>query len=137
MNKKGWIEIVEAFVAVLLVAGVLLVVINKGSFGKTDISDQVYTSQLSILREIQTDNDFRAEILAVTTLPANVPLDIQQRIDERTPDYLICKGQICELSDECIFASEVGKDLYAQEVIITSTIQTIGYKKLKLFCWTK
>jgi hypothetical protein len=29
-NNKGWIEIVEAFVAVLLVAGVLLFVLNKG-----------------------------------------------------------------------------------------------------------
>jgi len=136
-NRSGWIEIVEAFVAVLLVAGVLLVVINKGTFGKTDISDQVYTAQLSILREIETNDAFRAEILAVSPLPALAPTDIQNRINLRAPNYLICQGQICALSDKCVFSSTVQKDIYAQEVIITSTIQTIDYRKLKLFCWTK
>ncbi|VVB82354.1 Uncharacterised protein [uncultured archaeon] len=122
-SKRGWIEIVEAFVAVLLVAGVLLVVINKGTFGKTDISEQVYTSQLSILREIETNDAFRSEILAVPILPAKVPTDIQDRINLRAPNYLICQGQICLLSDKCVLSSAVEKDVYAQAVVITTTLQ--------------
>ncbi len=122
-DKRAWIEIVEAFVAVLLVAGVLLVVINKGTFGKTDISEQVYTSQLSILREIETNDAFRSEILAVPILPAKVPTDIQDRINLRTPNYLICQGQICFLSDKCVLSSVIEKDVYAQAVVITTTLQ--------------
>jgi hypothetical protein len=136
-DKHAWIEIVEAFIAILLVAGVLLVVLNKGSLGKTDISEQVYTSQISILREIETNDAFRAEILAISSLPADVPLDIKQRIDLRTPNYLICNGQVCAFNDKCNLANAPSKDIYAQSVLITSTLQQTGYVQLKLFCWAK
>ncbi|MBD3247200.1 hypothetical protein GF378_01110, partial [Candidatus Pacearchaeota archaeon] len=52
-DKRGWIRIIEAFIAVLLVAGALLIVINQGYIGKADISEQVYEVQLAILREIE------------------------------------------------------------------------------------
>jgi hypothetical protein len=136
-NKKGWIEIVEAFTAVLLVAGVLLVILNKGSLGKTDISDQVYTTQVSILREIETNSTFRTEILAISTLPAGVPTNINQTIFKRTPNYLTCQGQICALNDKCILTNAPKKDIYAQAILITSTLQKTDYVQLKLFCWTK
>jgi len=144
-NRSGWIEIVEAFVAVLLVAGVLLVVLNKQSLGNSDISDQIYTIQLSILREIETNSTFRTEIVGVsdTSLPvswenSNFPVNIKTKIMERTPNYLNCVGQICDLSDDCVLdSSPVTKNIYAQEVTITSTLTQLGYRKMKLFCWEK
>ena len=136
-NKRAWIEIVEAFVAILLVAGVLLVILNKSSLGKTDISDQVYTTQVSILREIETNDTFRTEILTVKQLPAVIPSDIQNRINLRTPDYLTCQGQLCAFNDKCSLANAPQKDIYAQSVLITSTLQQTGYIQLKLFCWAK
>ena len=39
-NKKAWIRIIEAFVALLLITGVLLIVINKGYIGKEDVSSK-------------------------------------------------------------------------------------------------
>jgi hypothetical protein len=243
-GKKGWIEIVEAFVAILLIAGVVLVILNKSSLGGTDISQQVYTTELSILREVQTNDIFRAEIITqcvtgkicssgtcvaqgnncpstktdaqvcgnnlcgikndncqvqrvcgscsgttpkcaqvwfsmynqcfVTScsdlrtdsvicgtakcgfavdncgnprtcgLPliwasTSFPTDIKNKIIARTPNYLICQGKICSINDKvCSLDSPPsGKDIYSQSVIITSTLQSIGYKQLKLFCWTK
>jgi hypothetical protein len=136
-NRKGWIEIVEAFVAVLLVAGVLLVILNKGSLGKTDISDQVYTTQVSILREIETNATFRTEILAVSSLPSATPSDIQGRINLRTPNYLNCTGRLCAYNDTCSLSNAPKKDIYAQSILITSTLQKTAYVQLKLFCWTK
>ncbi|GAJ11607.1 unnamed protein product, partial [marine sediment metagenome] len=68
-NKRGWIRIVEAFVAILLVTGVLLVIINKQYIGKDDISAKVYDVELSILREIQSDTALRDSILQAGTLP--------------------------------------------------------------------
>ncbi len=207
-NNRGWIEIVEAFVAILLVAGVLLILANKGYLGKTDISEQVYTAQLSMLREIETNDAFRAEILAISNLPSYVPTDVQQLINTRTPNYLTCIGQVCDIIDcppnwnkcldvnnnkycyngacptqkidtlsstcssptatqcsdinskkycygtsSCLTPSNINinppsskcdyignlpsKDVYAQDIIVTSTLTKLSYLKLKLFCWTK
>ncbi len=72
-NKKAWIEIVEAFVAILLVAGVVLVILNKASLVNSYISPQVYTAELSMLREIETNDTFRAEIISISSVPYTFP----------------------------------------------------------------
>jgi hypothetical protein len=237
-NKKGWIQIVEAVVAVLLVATVLLITINKGYIGKSDMSESVYKTELSILREIQTNDNFRTEIVTLcsvgqtckdggcinhdprctiksdlevcgdkicgikqddcgvqricgscptgtacnpsqkecvgtcaletrTTLEIcgndkcgyagdicgnpivcgapvestepNFPADINDKIKERTPNYLECIGKICDMKDTCILSSSSQqKDVYAQSVVISATLkQGAVYRQLKLFCWAK
>ena len=104
-NKKGWLEIVEAFVAVLLVAGVLLIILNRGYFQGSDISDQVYNIQVSIIREIQTNDSLREDIANAQGLPVEweepeFPLDVRNKIITRTPNYLKCVGKICELNPD-------------------------------------
>jgi hypothetical protein len=143
-NKRGWVEIVEAFIAVLLISGVLLFLVSQGNFEKTDFSTRVYTTQISILREIQTNDIFRNEILSPldSILPIewgspNFPADIKEKISQRTPDYLDCMGQICSGEDECILPYPQKEEVYAQEVIIFSTLEHIGFRKFKIFCVEK
>lgn len=134
-NKRGWIRIVEAFIAVLLVAGVLLYVINQGYIGKTDISEQVYQVQLSVLREIELDNALREQVLEVT-IGEDVPEDIQNKINQRVPDYLECSSKICELDDICWGDVPIDKDVYAQAVAIAAQPDNYSPRQLKIFCWT-
>ena len=143
-NKRGWIEIVEAFVAVLLISGVLLVLFTQQNSEKTDISTSIYTTQISILREIQTNDKFRNEIL--NPLDSVLPIEwenpifpqvIKNKIIERTPDYLECIAKICSLGDECTLSSSQKENVYAQDVTISSTLEKIGYRKFKLFCVEK
>ena len=61
-EKRGWIRIVEAFVAILFIMGVVLIVINKGYFKESN-EEKVYQIQAEILREIQLNDEFRKEIL--------------------------------------------------------------------------
>ena len=121
-EKKGWIKIVEAFVSILLVVGVLLIVINKGYIGR-DVSLEIYEAELSILRGIQVDDSLRNDILvsnksgydsSVDESP--LPIDweyfdnneqrmlqgVKDKLKEQVPDYLECKAKICELSDVCL-----------------------------------
>lgn len=140
-NKKAWIKIVEAFTAVLLVAIVLLIVINSEYIKKEDISIQVYNIQISILREIQFNKTLRAEILNVTAVPLewdDFPLNLKDKINERTPNYLECNARICSSEDVCDFTGIIDKDIYAESVLISATLES-GYrpKQLKLFCWVK
>lgn len=142
-DKDGWIEIVEAFVAVLLVAGVLLIVLNKGYFQKSDVSERVYEAELSILREVQTNDSMRTEILIIpeSSLPVEwtgFPVNIKNKIVARTPNYLECVGKICNMSLACSISENKEKDVYSQSVVISSTLQQGAvYRKLNLFCWTK
>jgi hypothetical protein len=132
-------------VAVLLIAGVLLVILNRESITKTDISDSVYNSEVSILREIQTNSSFRTEIVSIPedNLPVAwensppFPLDIKNRIITRTPSGLTCVGRICNMSKTCSLEENNGKDIYSQSVVISATLQEVRYRQLNLFCWVK
>ncbi len=136
MNKKGWIKIVEAFIAILLVAGVLLFVINRGYIGKTDISERVYQAQLSILREIELNDTLRTEILSAP-LDGDVPDEVINKINERKPDYLTCTSKICKMDVICESdETPLDKDIYAQPVAIAAEGSTFNPRQLKLFCWT-
>ena len=52
-NKKGWLEIVEAFTSVLLIAGVLIILAGNFRADTQNFSSQVYDLEHAILREIQ------------------------------------------------------------------------------------
>lgn len=135
-NKRGWIKIVEAFIAIMLVAGVLLFVINRGYIGKTDISDRVYQAQLSILREIELNDTLRTQILDAE-LGGDVPQDVLNKIEQRKPDYLTCTAEICKMDVICESdETPLEKDIYAQPVAIAAEGSTFDPRQLKLFCWT-
>ena len=61
-DKRGWIRVVEAVTAVLLILGAVLVILDKGYIAKTDISEEIYKIENSILMEIQLNDSMRNEI---------------------------------------------------------------------------
>ncbi|MBU3906660.1 MAG: hypothetical protein KKA64_00225 [Nanoarchaeota archaeon] len=144
-NKRGWIRIVEAFVALLLIIGVLLIVINKGYLGKSDISEKVYEAEKSVLREIELNDSLRKEILGVD-LPAEggvkldddkMPQDVKKKIINWVPSYLECTAKLCRMDELCKMDSYLDKEVYAKSVGITATLQNYSPRKLTLFCWEK
>jgi hypothetical protein len=147
-NKRGWIRIVEAVIAVLLVAGVMLTLVNKGYIGKKDISSQVYGVETSVLREIELDDILRNEVLnaaltadnGVESDESGFPEGVKSSIVSGIPDYLECQAKICPLKDVCkLKDADLSKDIFVRSVAITVTTQTTQYspRQLKLFCWTK
>lgn len=138
-NKRGWIRIVEAFIAIMLIAGAALILMNKGYLGQEDISQKVYNVQHSILKEIAINDAFREEILKLED-GAAVPQDINIFISSKLPNYLNCTSQICALDSACgtdYPAEALEKQVYAQSTAITATTQTYNPKQLKLYCWVK
>jgi len=140
-NKKGWIKIIEAFFAVLLIASIAIVIVN--SFSSKDISDSVYETELSILRGIELNNEFRAFILDAGLLPVawsgfTGDLDlIKQFVIIRTPSYLNCEAQICGLADLCELEEDIKESVYAREIIISAEGDVYSPRKFKIFCWSK
>lgn len=143
MNKRGWIRIVEAFFSLLLIAGVLLIVINKGYLGGEDASSKIYDLQLSVLREIELDDNLRTKVLEIneSLIPieddhSKFPVEIISRIDERIPESFVCRSKICNIDVICELSKYVEQDVYAQKVAITATIDTYSPRQLKMFCWS-
>lgn len=143
-NKRGWIKIVEAFISILLVTGVLLVIINRGYIGKSEISSRVYDAEVSILREIELNDDLRREILEIdekeisfplSSTDKNFPLSVTNKINERVPNYLTCEAQICELDKVCVLDKYIDRDVYVQSVAIAANLENYKPRQLKLFCY--
>ena len=144
-NKRGWMKIIEAFSAVLIIWVVLLTVISNNDIKKQDISTKVYNQEILILRKIQLNSTLREKIILIENLPVHslentFPPEVNSTVNSNIPLFLSCVSQICSPEDDCVIPElndEIKKDIYVQSVIITSTVDTYAPKKLKLFCWQK
>ncbi len=143
VNRKAWIRIVEAFVAILLITGILLLVVTERFVEKKDISLQIYAEEISILRKIELNKTLRTEIVEIISPPVSwdsFPPEVESIITDNTPTYLDCTAKICEISDACIIdelSSEVEKDIYVKSVAIFADLANYNPRQLKLFCWFK
>ncbi len=146
-NKHGWIKIVEAFTAILLVSGVLIVILGNIKTETQDTSSQVYDSEYSILRDTQLDSLLRNSILAVSD--GSFPVEwenfdtggltgVKTNIESQIPSYLSCKAKLCKINDICSLSSApTGENVYVESVMISANSNVYNPRKLNLFCWSK
>jgi len=138
VNKKGWIRIAEAFIAVLLVVGAAIIVVG-GGIQREGISEKVYDIEIAILREIQLNDTLRSEILGTsgTIEWGDFPPKTKNKIENRLASWLECIAKICPPESQCLLEEESEKSIYVQSVLITSTLDIFNPRQLKLFCWEK
>ncbi len=146
MVNRGWIRVVEAAIAVLLVTGVVLFVMSQGYVTINDLSQEAYEFQQPLLREIQLNEGFRTAILSVpdSKLPlawsqfdSNGLSELKLKIETRTPSYLVCESRICRLEEICTLENFISKDVYALPIAITATSDSYQPRQLKMFCWAR
>ena len=139
-RKKGWVRIVEAFVAILIITGIVLMILDKDYVKKEDPSPKIYAIENSILENIQNNQTLRGEIVNTTSLPIewlDVHQGIKDKIQDTIPSYLECKAKICTLSDVCLLNETLEKDVFARGVVISGNLTSYDPKQLKIFCWEK
>ena len=138
-NKKAWIRIVEAIVALLIITGVVLIILDQKYIGQNEISNSIYEIETAILREVQSNNSLRSEILnSIPPVEWNdtaFPLVLKNKIISRIPSYLDCKAKICLLNDSCILKDTFNINVYAQSGAMIANLEQYNPRKLKLFCW--
>lgn len=139
VNKKGWIKIFEALIAILVIAGVVFIAINQSQEEKGSIFLRIHNDQITILRDIQLDNSLRTEIIGTfgTVEWVDFPTQTKARIIAKTPNYLMCEGKICASDNLCLPLNSEEKDIYAESIIISATNTEYNPRQLKLFCWEK
>ena len=147
-SRKGWIRIVEAFLAILLVVSVLILVVNQEKKGSNDdASSRIYGYEIYILRGIELNNTLRNSVLNVNDSIISVISDNESFFPADVKNFIIgasmvqgalnCGAEICFTNGTCGFWKSIGKDLYAQRIFISSNLTVYNPRQLKVFCWLK
>ena len=142
-NKRGWIRIVEVFISIFLITGVLVIVIDARISEERDIFLEIYDMQVSILSSIQLNDTLREDVLL-----SNPPVSwenfqtsglslVYDRIILGTSNDFICQAKICLLDDICVLEDIESEDIYVQSLVISSNLDVYSPRQLKLFCFLK
>jgi len=133
-GKKGFLRILEAFIAIILIAGVL-VFLYTSQVQKP--SQEAYVKQLQgiILDEITNDNVLRGYVLAGNKQKLN------NFITDFMPPELDFDLAICDLNAACDNSPtkevDKGKVVYVAERSVSSTLTDFNPKIIRLFIWEK
>jgi len=134
VNKKGWLRIAEAFIAIVIIAGVLLFVFTK-NINKPSMEEQIYNIEKEILEGIADNAELRERVLNMEER------EIEIFISENLPSNLGFYVRVCEIDNVCGLPNPAetytNKAIYSKERIITSTLTEFEPKKIKLFVWEK
>ena len=133
-NKKAWLKIVEAFLAVMILLSAVLILSSR-QIDVEDSSDQIIETQNKILSIISKNNTLRANV--ISGIPAD-KIKVDNAIESMLSPSLDFNTSICDISVVCNSVDlPTDREVYAREVIITSTLDKYKLKKLRLFVWMK
>jgi hypothetical protein len=158
MDKKGIIKIIEAFFAVLIIAGALIFVYTS-QIERPDKSANIQNIEKIILDKISYENNLREAVL-YSYLYFDEPVPVggeniskignYSLLNSTITDLLITSRildnydfmfQICNLEDICGLEHSAGSytkyEIYANEKSVSSTLSTYGPRKIRLFIWRK
>lgn len=137
-SKRGWIKIVEAFIAVFIIMSVAIFVVNKSYIEKRDISEKIYGVEIQLLQEI-IDEFGNIKFNDYPDSPGEDEIDdfINGEGDytnRRVPEYLDCGigtyGTTMLWFDSKDFPED--KNVYVQTLPIVETETSI-----RIGCWLR
>ena len=129
-GKKGFIRILEAFIAILIISGAMAF-FYVSQVQKPNQEEAIRDLERLILEDISNDLELRK---AVLTEDIGV---IDLRIDEFVSNDYGYDFKICPINEICGFEGIADKEIFSDEVAISSTLTIYEPKVLKLFIWEK
>jgi hypothetical protein len=144
-NRRAWIRVVEAFVAILLITGAITLLITKNKMNNEEMRLQIHDKITPVLRDIENNKPMREAILdADLTTPVEWEefesqglLQIRNKITEKTPRGFECQGKLCALDEVCLISDPEKTEIYAESAFISADLDTYAPRQLKIFCWRK
>ena len=128
-NKKAWLRIVEAVLAILIILSTLLVITSKQTT-QEDLSDEISEIQTTILDIVSKNTTLREYVINEN------PAALKKEIDLRLPNSFNSAIKICQVDNICT-STEIptDKSVHTKEILITTTLETYQPKKLRFFVW--
>lgn len=134
-NKKGWIKIIEAFMAISMLLIVLFIVIGETN-PREDYTSIIEKANLDTLNNLERNETFRAEILGLTP-PSNeldFSITLNDYLDSKQLPSTNCTYQVCNPTSECLISKDFADETYSSEILIFSTKDNYDPKKFKIYC---
>jgi len=130
-EKRGWLRILEAFIAIILIMGVLIIIYSR-TVERPKKAEEIYKLEGTILDEVANSPQLRKAVLNNNTN------EIISFVSDRVPPGFNFTIKICELNDICnlqYYIGEEGRDVYTTERTVSSILEKYGPKKVKIFMW--
>lgn len=130
-DKRGWMRIVEAFIAVMLIMTVMLVVIGNQRAGMNTV-DEIQIKEKSILSLVTSDDTLRSEILSGLMSGTN------DKVKQLVPVGYNYTIRLCTINDICGLNFTLPGDVYSEETLVVANLTYYNpgnAVKLKLFFW--
>lgn len=131
-NKKGWLRIAEAFIAVVLIVGALTILFFNREDKKKDDS-YIRDIQKDILEEIANDEQLRNIALKKNES------ELKDKIRTLVPEAFFVEIRICNLNESyCIMTREYPKkDVFVEDRVISGNLSLYDPIRVRLFLWRK
>ena len=136
-NKRGWIRIMEAVTAILIMASVLIVLYTNNA-PEVNYSDYVYNLQIGILMDIAGDEILRNETLKSTEVPNNVSVVLRDFVEQKLPENFDFDLRVCNISSNNCLSNKtqnLSVQVYVEDRIISSNLVSYNPKIIRLFVW--
>jgi len=137
-NKKGWIKIVEVFMAIALLLGFLMVIIWAMDRSEKNMF-LTEENNIKILKGIEIEPSLRNSVLSLE-IPSysdgeNFPTELEEYLSNNTLLGQECLLYVCEATGECNMEVDLNKEIYSSEILIFSNLTSYFPRKLKVFCY--
>lgn len=129
-GKKGFIRILEAFIAIMIIAGAMAFLYVDQVQGPNE-EEAIRELQRIILDEITSDVMLRQDVLD------GVNENINSTISKFVSNDFNYDFKICNLNEICKLDIIVEKEVFSDEVTVSSTLKDYGPKVLRIFIWEK
>jgi hypothetical protein len=139
-GKRGWIKIIEAYLAIMLFMGLVFIIIQSQTFDKktTSIFEE---DQFTIMKKIQSNETLRNEILNISILPQNNDMTsfpvITKNYFENEIGQKNCSLNVCEVNEPCFFYEDVKNEVYSKDFIIFSNSTYYSPRKVNIVCYPR
>ena len=130
-NTKAWVRIVEAFIAVLIITGAVLVILSRENKTDNSSSSKIYEKQMNILNIIAKNESLRQKII----IGENQEVD--NAISLMISNNWNFTTNICNVDEICNAGTPNDRDVYVSEIIVSSNLTQYSPKKLRFFVWIK
>lgn len=135
-NKKGIIKIVEASISIMLILGFLILIYSQ-SIERPRRSENILKWEGQILDEIKNKLDLRRSILEDSENTCKPGGEVESfvglRLNNSFPGFsFACR--ICDVTDVC-GPLEYKPEIFSEERIVSSTLETFSPKKIRIFVW--
>ena len=130
-NKRGWVRVTEAVVAILIMASVLIVLYTS-DVPNISYADYVYELQVRILTELANRDDLRN-----ATLYSNENY-LRTYFNESIPENFDFNFSICNLNENsCGVSPDVNIEVFVEDKIVSSNLVKYNPKLVRFYVWQK